>query len=46
MADAKPRGWGKFDELARKLAKVPKEQVEAKIAEAKAARKKRRRKPK
>lgn len=26
--DRKPRGWGKFDELARKLAKVPKEAVD------------------
>lgn len=42
MADKKPKGWGKFDELARKLAKVPKEEVEAKIAEAHAKRKKRR----
>lgn len=43
MADKKPRGWGKFDELSRKLAKVPKEEVEAKIAEAHAKRKKRKR---
>jgi len=43
MADKKPRGWGEFDKLVRKLAKVPKEQVEAKIAEAQAKRKKRKR---
>lgn len=44
MADTKkPRGWGKFDELARKLSKVPKEEVEAKIA---AQPKRKRRKPK
>lgn len=36
--DRKPRGWGKFDELARKLVKVPRQDV------AKAEKKKRRKK--
>lgn len=40
MAD-KPRGWGKFDALMRKVVTVPKEQVDAKIASDKAARKRR-----
>ena len=26
--DRKPRGWGKFDELTRKLVKVPKDAVD------------------
>lgn len=42
--DMKPKGWGKFNELARKLVAVPKEIVNAKIANEKAERKKRRRK--
>ena len=37
----KPKGWGKFNELARKLVTVPKEIVNAKIAKEKATRKKR-----
>jgi len=40
----KPKGWGKFDKLARKVAAVPKEQVNKKIADEQAKRKKRRRK--
>jgi len=35
----KPKGFGKFSELLRRLAAVPKEAVEQKIAQAKAARK-------
>lgn len=38
----KPKGWGKFNALARALAVVPKEIVNAKIAKEKADRKKRR----
>jgi hypothetical protein len=38
----KPKGWGKFNALARKLVAVPKEIVNAKINKDKAARKKRR----
>ena len=30
--DRKPRGWAKFDTLARKLTAVPKEAVEKAIA--------------
>jgi len=33
----KPRGWLKFDSLAKKLAGVPKAEVDAKVAQAKAA---------
>lgn len=44
MAKEKPRGFGPFDALARKLAKVSKDDVEKKIAADKAARKKARRK--
>ena len=40
--DMKPKGWGKFNELARKLVAVPKEIVNAKIAKEQAERKKRR----
>lgn len=40
----KPAGWRKFDALARGLAQVPKDGVDAKIADNKAARKKRRKK--
>ncbi len=35
----KPKGFGKFTELLRKVASVPKERVNAKIAQAKAAKK-------
>jgi hypothetical protein len=35
----KPKGFGKFSKLLRRLAAVPKEVVEQKIAQAKAARK-------
>ncbi len=31
-ADRKPRGWGAFDALARKLARVPKGAVDKAIA--------------
>jgi len=37
----KPKGWAKFDSLARKLVNVPKEIVNEKIDKEKAARKKR-----
>lgn len=37
-ADKKPRGWDAFDALARRVAKVPKEAVDAKITADKAAR--------
>ena len=37
----KPKGWAKFDLLARKLVNVPKEIVNEKIDKEKAARKKR-----
>jgi len=36
----KPKGWAKFDLLARKLVNVPKEIVNEKIDKEKAARKK------
>ena len=42
----KPRGWGAFDTLARKLVAVPKEAVDAKVASDKAKRIKQRRKKK
>lgn len=42
----KPKGFDAFDALTRKLLTVPKEQVDAKIAADKAARKKARRKKK
>lgn len=32
MDKPKPRGWGAFDRLARKVAAVPKEKVDAAIA--------------
>lgn len=35
----RPKGFGKFAELLRKVASVPKERVNAKIAQAKAAKK-------
>lgn len=44
MAEPKPKGWKAFDSLARRLAGVPKEDVEASIAAGKAARKKARKK--
>lgn len=37
----KPRGWGKFDALVRKLASVPKEAVDKTIAKKKSKRRKR-----
>lgn len=36
----KPKGWGKFNTLARKIVAVPKKIVKAKIATEKAERKK------
>lgn len=36
----KPRGWQKFDELARKLAKVPKSEVDAAVEASKRKRRK------
>lgn len=41
---SKPRGWGAFDALARKVAAVPKEKVDAAIAAAKKKRKRRKKK--
>jgi len=38
---SKPKGWGEFDKLARKVVAVPKEAVDTKIRSEKAARKKR-----
>jgi hypothetical protein len=46
MAKQKPAGWKAFDKLARGLAQVPKEEVDAKITADKAARIKARRKKK
>ena len=40
----KPEGWRKFDALAKALAAVPKEEVDAKIAADKKARLKKRKK--
>lgn len=40
----KPKGFGKFSELLRRVAAVPKEVVDAKIAANKAAKKLRRKK--
>lgn len=41
----RPRGWGKFDSLARKLTAVPKAEVEKAIAQTpKVKRRKKRRK--
>lgn len=37
-AKKKPKGWRKFDALARGLAQVPKEAVDAKVARDKAKR--------
>jgi len=45
MTDKKPKGWGRFDDLMKKLVTVPKEQVSARIAEEQAKRKARK-KPK
>lgn len=42
----KPQGWRKFDELAKALSKIPKEQVEAAIDAAHKPRKKRKSKKK
>lgn len=44
MEERKPKGFGRFTELLRKIASVPKEQVDAKIAAQKAAKKNRRKK--
>lgn len=44
IMERKPKGFGKFADLLRKVASVPKEQVDAKIAADKAAKKKRRKK--
>lgn len=46
MAKRKPHGWGRFDALARKVAAVPKETVDKKIASEKKTRKCRKRKKK
>lgn len=42
MSEKKPRGWGAFDELARKIVAVPKADVDA--AKAKKPKKKRKKK--
>jgi hypothetical protein len=42
LADKKPKGWGRFDDLMKKLVPVPKEQVDQRIAEEQAKRKARR----
>lgn len=42
----KPEGWRKFDSLAKRLAGVPKEQVDAKVAADKKKRLKTKRKKK
>ena len=42
MADKKPKGWGRFDDLMKKLVTVPKEQVDQRIAAEQAKRKARR----
>jgi hypothetical protein len=44
MAERKPRGWGRFDALMRKLVGVPKEQVNERIADEQAKRRSRRKK--
>jgi len=38
MADKKPPGWDAFDALARKVASVPKDKVDAKMAKDRAKR--------
>lgn len=42
--ERKPRGWGAFNALARKLVAVPKDAVDKAIVQKKAKRKKRRKK--
>lgn len=37
MEDKKPEGWRKFTALAKRVVAVPKEKVDARIAEKKAA---------
>ena len=37
---AKPKGWGEFDKLARRVVTVPKEAVNAKITQDKITRRK------
>lgn len=44
MTEHKPKGWGRFDDLMKKLVTVPKEQVDKKIADEQAKRKARRKK--
>lgn len=39
-AKKKPRGFGKFDKLARKLVQVPREELEKQIAKRKIKRRK------
>jgi hypothetical protein len=39
---SKPKGWGEFDKLARRVVAVPKEAVDAKIKADKIARRKKR----
>lgn len=39
----KPSGWRAFDSLAKRLIEVPKEQVDAKVAESRKANAKRKR---
>ena len=43
-AKKKPKGWRAFDALARRVAQVPKEEVDKKIKRDKAKRKKAKRK--
>lgn len=42
----KPKGWRAFDDLTRKLAQVPKEELEAQIAAGRKERKAKRRRKK
>jgi hypothetical protein len=44
MATPKPRGWGKFDELARKLVGVPKESADKIMAQTPKRKRRKRRK--
>lgn len=44
IMDRKPKGFGAFTDLLRRIVAVPKEVVNAKIAQAQAARKLRRKK--
>jgi hypothetical protein len=44
MTNRKPKGFGNFNELLRKIVAVPKEVVDEKIAQNKSARKLRRKK--